>query len=248
MSMAEIAAGLRAVVNAATEQRSHLTQLMHDMGEARNNLQTMLRGSSNPRAGQAVMEHAQAVERLSQTAQLLAGVVEAITAYARAIGISIDSGTSKQATSPRSAASWVQRAARELPDRPDDQGPTRGIAFDDAGRTLTPRGIVSGKNIASTQDLKPLPGMAGWPWTLTDHVESAVAADMRKPHAPQRVTLVLNNPPCEQGRFACRRTLPQILPRGSALTIYVTDPDSSDGVRFYGTYEGTGRALRTAQP
>jgi hypothetical protein len=85
--------------------------------------------------------------------------------------------------------------------------------------------------------------MRGWPWTLTDHVESAVAARMREPGAAREVTLVLNNAPCDRGRYGCEYVVAHLIPAGSRLSVYLKDPSAPGGVRHHRTYEGTGRMM-----
>ena len=88
-----------------------------------------------------------------------------------------------------------------------------------------------------------MPGLKGFPWTLTDHVEARVAARMREPDGPREVTLVINNLPCDRGRFGCEALLRHIIPDGSRITVYVTDPNHADGVRLHRVYQGTGKAV-----
>jgi hypothetical protein len=66
---------------------------------------------------------------------------------------------------------------------------------------------------------------------------------MREPDGPREVTLVLNNPPCARGRFGCDNILRDIIPTGSHLRVYVKDTSQVDGLRFHGSYVGTGRAI-----
>nr|WP_080643366.1 DddA-like double-stranded DNA deaminase toxin [Salinispora arenicola] len=85
--------------------------------------------------------------------------------------------------------------------------------------------------------------MKGFPWTLTDHVESRAAQQMRRPGAPREVSLVVNKEPCTDDPYGCDRILRHIIPAGSRLTIYVQDPEAPAGVRTVGQYEGTGRGI-----
>jgi hypothetical protein len=101
----------------------------------------------------------------------------------------------------------------------------------------------SGRNIASTSDLRPIPGLKGFPWTLTDHVEARTAQEMRRPGAPREVILVVNNEPCIDDPYGCDRVLRHIIPAESRLMVYVRDPDAPDGVRLFREYEGTGKGI-----
>jgi hypothetical protein len=69
----------------------------------------------------------------------------------------------------------------------------------------------------------------GLPWTVTDHVEPAVAARMRQPGAPSTVTLVVNRQPCARGRYGCENIITHLLPEGARLTVYVKDPAAPQG-------------------
>ncbi|GIJ51379.1 hypothetical protein Val02_82650 [Virgisporangium aliadipatigenens] len=136
----------------------------------------------------------------------------------------------------------MRQAARRLPQRPNE-GPTSGLAFDVSGRALSAQPWSSGRNVASTSGLRPLPGPKGFPWTLTDHLEAIVAQEMRKPNAPREVVLVSNNEPCVGDPYGCDRVARHIIPQGSRLTIYIRDPETTAGVRLLGTYEGTGKEI-----
>jgi hypothetical protein len=136
----------------------------------------------------------------------------------------------------------VVAAANDLPVRLNNRGPTRGLAFAADGSPLFGL-LVSGRNVASTDLLRPVTGSKGWPWTFTDHVESAVAGRMRQPGGPREVTLVVNKTPCGDDPYGCDRILRDVLPAPSRLTVYVKDPTCPDGVRYHDTYEGTGRAV-----
>lgn len=63
---------------------------------------------------------------------------------------------------------------------------------------------------------------------------------MRRDHITDAVVLT-NNPPCEYQPYGCERILPQLLPAGSRLTVYVSDDDGQ--VRHWRTYSGNGKAI-----
>jgi hypothetical protein len=58
---------------------------------------------------------------------------------------------------------------------------------------------------------------------------------MRK-HKIREAALYVNNRPCPDIPWGCDRVLPEILPRGSRLTVY--GPDG-----FVKTYEGNGKGI-----
>lgn len=78
--------------------------------------------------------------------------------------------------------------------------------------------------------------------SIMDHVEPHAAAIMRRPEAPRRAILVINNIPChEAGKpLMCEPLLPDLLPVGSTLTVYVSD---GNGTQFHKTYTGTGMEI-----
>lgn len=146
--------------------------------------------------------------------------------------------------SPPPPPDWVSQAARRLPERVNDQGPTHGWAFNTHGRPLSAEPWSSGRNVASTDGLRPLPGTNGWPWTLTDHVESKVAETMRQPDAPREVILVINNDPCIDSPYGCDRLVRHLIPAGSRLTVYVRDSQTPNGARLFKVYDGTGKGIK----
>jgi hypothetical protein len=75
------------------------------------------------------------------------------------------------------------------------------------------------------------------------HVEAHVAAMMRRGQAPDHVTVVVNNDVCTGAR-SCDSLLPGMLRPGQRMRVYVADPQSPDGVRFYRDYEGNGKGIR----
>ena len=144
---------------------------------------------------------------------------------------------------PSAVPQVIAEAARTLPKRAGDSSPTQGYAYTADGKPLTAEPLRSGRNVAPTAGLRPIPGVRGWPYTLTDHVESIVAATMRAPGGPTDVRLVLNNPPCNYDYLSCNRLLRHIIPAGSRLTIYVKDSTDPAGARQHRIYHGTGKGI-----
>ncbi|BCJ64783.1 hypothetical protein GCM10009779_40720 [Polymorphospora rubra] len=81
-------------------------------------------------------------------------------------------------------------------------------------------------------DLKPAYRLIA---TTTDHLEAKLAARMRRDHITDAAVLTNNQP------YGCERILPQLLPAGSRLTVYVSDDDGQ--VRHWRTYIGNGKAI-----
>ena len=99
--------------------------------------------------------------------------------------------------------------------------------------------------MSSVEDQLPYPHV-GWPRTLTNHVESHVAALMRE-KTIQHGELVINNIVCGNRDFdreksmTCERLLSGILPKDSTLTKWAT-PDGGK-TWWTKTYLGTGTAI-----
>lgn len=198
--------------------------------------------------GEAVGVHSvvERFERIRESAErveamLAVGMAMAREAIARAEAVRGDSATepatagearlagSVAALDPR-LPEVVRRAANALPVR--QQGdPTNGVALIGEDQVK----LRSGRDESMVADLHP--ALASYV-AMTDHVESHVAARMRRDRV-REATLVINNEVCE-GRFSCDRLLPDILPIGSRLTLY----ERVGGVvRLRRVYSGTGRGI-----
>ena len=77
-----------------------------------------------------------------------------------------------------------------------------------------------------------------------EHVEAHAAAMLRKPGSPNEAVLVINKPTCvSRGEYVgCDELLPDMLPVGKSLAVYVTDGTRTTLSK---TYAGTGRGLET---
>jgi len=250
VSMAEVAAELRAVLDSIAQTRARAAAGIEAAIRAHNQLAAVTVSSRHPLVAQAMQHFTAAIERLREADRDAALASAALVAYGRTVGISLPApAPARPAPGPAPTRvavpvpSWIRQAGQHLPNRPDDQGPTHGQAFDSIGTPLSAEPWRSGHNIASTSDLRPIPGLKGFPWTLTDHVESRVAQEMRRPGAAREVSLVVNKEPCTDDPYGCDRVLRHIIPAGSRLTVYVRDPDAPDGVRLVGEYEGTGKGI-----
>jgi len=109
--------------------------------------------------------------------------------------------------------------------------------FDRDGQELTDTPIRSSEKPESVADLHPT--LHNWASPL-GHVESHVAAMIRRGAAPKDAALVINNRPCP-GVRGCDRLLPAMLPKGARLTVYVTDGQRT---WLHRTYDGTGEGIR----
>ncbi len=245
MSMASVAAGLRTVLDGIARTRAGAAAGIEAAVRARDRLTAVTASSRHALVDQALQHVTAAIERLQVADRDAALAAAALVAYGRTLGITLPAPPPASAPTRGAAPvpSWIRQAGQDLPTRPDDHGPTHGQAFDSTGRPLSAEPWRSGRNIASTSDLRPIPGLKGFPWTLTDHVESRAAQQMRRPGAPREVSLVVNKEPCTDDPYGCDRILRHIIPAGSRLTIYVQDPNAPAGVRTVGQYEGTGKGI-----
>lgn len=113
-------------------------------------------------------------------------------------------------------ATFLDHIFKRLPERPNNEGPTRGILTRTDGRG--PIHLVSG-TMGPGRGSPGLTGRIAKLGVAKDHVEGHAAALMRRAGAPREATLYLNNRPCP-GRAGCFATLAKQLPKGSILTVY----------------------------
>jgi hypothetical protein len=125
-----------------------------------------------------------------------------------------------------------------LPRRAGPRSPTTG--------EFNGERISSQEDPATVADLRPFRA-GGWPTPVIGHVESHVAARMRR-QGLREGEVVLNNVTCGNRGFdkdypeTCERYLPSLLPKGSRLTVWAT----TDGGKTWWskTYVGTGERIR----
>jgi len=124
------------------------------------------------------------------------------------------------------------------------------VRKDENGNTLADDQIWSGRT-GPAQKLEGLrtdtrEKMHQW-FAVREHVEGHAAAWMRAQPGDQHVVLVVSRPPCptprpnRPGQATCQVALPQIIRRGSSLTVYVAEPGKPP--RYFDTYRGNGRAV-----
>lgn len=135
------------------------------------------------------------------------------------------------------APAHVVATGRDLPVRTGPRDRTAGI-FN--GERLT-----SGEDPDTIADLQPFPH-GGWPDAIISHVESHVAARMRR-NDLRDAEVVLNNITCGNRGFdadwpeTCDRYLPSLLPYNSRLTVWAT---RDGGTTWWSkTYIGTGERI-----
>lgn len=164
MSMASVAAGLRTVLDGIARTRAGAAAGIEAAIRARDRLTAVTASSRHPLVDQALQHVTAAIERLQAADQDAALAAAALVAYGRTLGISLPVPPPVSAPTRGAAPvpSWIRQAGQDLPTRPDDHGPTHGQAFDSTGRPLSAEPWRSGRNIASTSDLRPIPGLKGF--------------------------------------------------------------------------------------
>lgn len=132
----------------------------------------------------------------------------------------------------------IREIGKGLPIRTNDVGPTSGV--------FNGQSVRSGLDRSSVADLRPVTSH-GWPDTLTRHMESHVAARMRREGIAEG-EVVSNNIVCGNRGYdnnwpmTCENYLPSILPRDARLTVWAT-PDGG-ATWWTKTYIGTGEGIR----
>jgi hypothetical protein len=258
MSVDEVAAELRAVLENVRQQRAVVAGIASSIERVRGQLLSLTQGSQHLLVRRMLGAWGAALQWSREADELLAGCAAALIKYMTAIGASVEGeavaggGTTPGAAAERMATAsapakpgssapipaHVQRLGERLtPWQPG--GDTVGYAYDPERLHLDDERFVSGRRREAAGGIRRVRGR-GLPATVTDHVEGHVAARMRQPGGPQEATLVLNNPPCKERPFGCHWLLPDILPEGAALTVYVK---TERGVELHRRYTGTGRGI-----
>ena len=210
-------------------------------------LQRSARGSSHPHILGAIASVNRAQQHLTAALEHLSSSREHISRYAARInGSSIESEGS---SSPSPASAWWS-PPETLPQHVAAAGSTflprpEGVSRPTSGSYAGSR-IESGgrdKSIASDLMFDPLRGP---PVTFYQHVESKVAAMMRR-DGTAKADLVLDNTVCgsnqrdQSHEWSCDKVLPAIIPAGSELTVYAT---RDQGRTWWSrTYVGTGERI-----
>lgn len=147
MSLDEVAAKLRAVLETIRQQRAALTATMSSIAATRDKLRLLTHGSRHPLVTKLLAAWEATLERLREADLLLAGAAAALFEYAQNIGVNVsslgpgsasggDSGTASSHPIPV----YIAKAAGHLTHRRK----TAGSAFDQHGRPLIGREIISG--------------------------------------------------------------------------------------------------------
>jgi hypothetical protein len=244
VSVAEIAAALWAVLAEIAQLRARAAAGITVATSAHARLTSLAgSGSRNPLLMRALGELAAGLDRLHEADRDAAAAAAAIVEYGRLIGVAIPPPNPPvSTTSPTPAASptpspAVRAIGQSLPVRQTRLAPTTG--------QFSGERIDSSEDQATVADLRPFPG-GGWPRAVISHVESHVAARMRRQGLTEG-EVVLNNITCGNRGFdtdwpmTCDRLLPSILPAGARLAVWAT-PDGGQ-TWWTKTYVGTGERI-----
>lgn len=233
------------VRNDVTVVTAQLTRVTRGSGHA-----TILGAVAAARHGREHLDNA--LQHLLAATQHLDGYLAVVVGTAPAAPPPAEESATPTAPGPHPAAPvgtrWsttiavperVRAAATSfLPRPPGANRPTAGSFL---GRVVTSGG--RDKSIAADLRYDPLRGP---PVTFYHHVESKVAAQMRRDDIAS-ADLVVDNTVCGSNRhdqeheWSCERILPAILPAGARLTVWVT----RDGGQSWwqATYTGTGERI-----
>lgn len=210
-------------------------------------LRRSTRGSSHPRILAAIASVNRAQQHLAAALEHLSRSREHISSYAARInGSSIESETS---STPAPASVWWS-PPETLPQHVAAAGSTflprpEGVSRPTSGSYAGNRVESGGRDKGIAADLISDP-LRGPPVTFYQHVESKVAAMMRR-DGTDKADLVLDNTVCGSNQrdqnfeWACDKVLPAIIPAGSELTVYAT---RDQGKTWWSrTYVGTGERI-----
>lgn len=232
---------MRAAIAHASEARLNTAAIRTQTDELIAEIQVATDGSSDDRPAEAIVRLQQAQVRLDEAlAEFDAGTAAVEEYITNGLGGHVEASsepTSRPAMAETHAHQPIPPAVSRLAMRLTfwQRGePTRGHAWlDEDGEPVE---FKSGRDNSASEGLR---AEFAARVVTTDHVEGKLAARMRQPGGPVNVTAVINKTPCA-GPIGCDETLPHIIPRDSAVTLYVRD---ASGVRHYRTYHGTGRGL-----
>lgn len=249
-SVAAVAAALRSFVESVARNRAQIAAAIVATVSSGRHLAEITRGSPHPLAQDASQRVAAAVQRLEEADRLAAGAAAAVVEYGRGLGINLPPPSPPQRSALAAhVSSTAQKPEALPPEKVLSVGrrlPIRAGPRDRTTGVFNGETIASGEDTATVADLRPFAG-GGWPDAVISHVESHVAARMRR----QNLTsgeVVLNNITCGNRGFdddwpaTCERYIRALLPAGSRLTVWAT-PDSG-ATWWTKTYVGTGERIR----
>ncbi|AXX33290.1 hypothetical protein APASM_5925 [Actinosynnema pretiosum subsp. pretiosum] len=215
MSLEAVADELESVCERAAECRMALLSAVDGVQRAREWLERVSAGSSDP----------EWAELLGCLAEVERGIDEVSLALSDGVGLVLDvvadligggdHRTADEPAAPPDSWSWE---VLPPPVVPGTRQRTHGL-WDAADGVVRP--IVSGQDDKSdlAAALFAQLGLKHGTPGIIHHVETKLAAHMRK-WGIRSATVTINNVPCEGGRFTCDSVLPVLLPAGSELTVH----------------------------
>lgn len=245
-SVDEVAAQIRAGVQAAKRALTLLRHASQHLGQATQQIAAATASTTDPRPAAAVARLGAAVTKGRELHQQLAGAQRLADEYLAEITHGSGNDAGAGGAGPQAAAPQANDPyAGGQPPRPaqvDQLGarlPIRESGEPVAGYVIAPNGsaiqVRSGRNPDNVSDLRP--GYRPLSWK---HAEGRAARVIRK-HSVRRADLVINADPCDVPQVGCRDTLPYMLPDGATLTIWVRRNDGT--IDYFDTYTGNGRGI-----
>ncbi|MEY8041252.1 DddA-like double-stranded DNA deaminase toxin [Saccharopolyspora cebuensis] len=205
----------------------------------------LLDGTHDPEALDALQNYAVGGAEMLRAWQLLAHVIDAVTAYRAGLEVteavertppsaSHPSTTGKVPTDAARDRSWIDAVRERLPKRDGGIGQTSGIVYDRDGHEIR---IISGREEISERvrlglhnsDVFPPIDDRGGPGVML-HVEAKYAQRMKETGQTYGVA-VLNNGMCT-GDYNCQAAVAAILPLGSVLAVW--EPGRDQPIEIHG--------------
>lgn len=231
-TLAEVIAGLRAVLGKTDEARHALNRAGELLDEATRNLTHAVAGSSDQEAAQAVDRLVQAHASIAATYRALVETENRLAGYLNRLTGGNTNHPAPTPGPPRApdlmtpTRERIERLRAELPPdippmdqrRPDE--PRRRTHGRWIGSDGQARPVVSGEDEMYAEAIKAFPALGlrrGLPRRASD-VEMKLAAYMRN-HGISSATVVINNTPCP-GPYGCDELVPVLLQEGYTLTVH----------------------------
>jgi len=223
MSIEEVARELLNILARIDSDRAAIITLRTQAQAARSRVASLTTGTAHPQAGELLAGWDATINGLTLAVQKLDQAHAALREYMTIIGVATGHASPPApAGAPSEIPGPVQEAASRLRWPAPGTHHTYGIALDQAGHPIW-TDANGDPNIQSGR-VGPGAGAPGlrrdapvrWHQTKSaiEHVEGHVAAVMRRPDAPRRVSLLLTRPPCPERPYGCRHMLLALLPRG----------------------------------
>ena len=240
-SVGEVAAAIREVVDRLRDSHRALSLARRGLDSAGSRTAGATEGSSSTEAEAVVIALCSASESAAAVQDHMVAAVEGLNRYLVDIGAkpSISAHADRASAGPQTeqeppCPAAVGRFARRLPARTSDKSPVHGFLVAPNGSAIP---VTSGKNMDTVSDL-----LRTYRPIAVDHAEGRAARQMRR-YAVTKADLVINDEPCNYPQVGCRDAVPEMLPEGSTLTIWVREADGS--LRYFGTCRGNGKGIRS---